>query len=195
MRLRLTLGPAARSSGPGPAEVATRSSRASLMSSRAGGAGAPGARSPLRRSAGWYVRDVAASGAGSGCHRRGHRPPCRSPALRAAGRGLGRRRRRGPRADRPRVKVPPPAPRAGPKEREGGVSRGGRAATSLSWCGAHSHSPLETKPTFLLPQVSCPPPKTSSTGSTSASRHHSVLLRACSRNAPKNKPIFYGGAN
>ena len=135
MRLRLTLGPAARSPGPGPAEVAPRSSRASLMPSRAGAAGAPGARSPLRRSAGWYVRDVAASGAGSGCHRRGHRPPCRSPLGGARG-GEGGGERGGDRVrSAPESKSRPPHRGAGP-EQEGRLSRGGWAATSLSWCGA-----------------------------------------------------------
>ena len=141
MRLRLALGQAARSPGPGPAEAAPRSSRASLMPSPAGGAEAPGARSPLGHSVGWYVRDVAASGAGSGCHRHG-RPPLRSQAPRAAGRGP-EREGGGERApDRPRATVRPPTPWGGARRARGRGARGGRAATTLWRCAqcAPSHA-------------------------------------------------------
>lgn len=84
-------------------------------------------------------------------------PPSQSPAPRAAGRG-------------------PESGRAGFRV-EAEQLRASRGVARLVT------SPLETNPTFLLPQVSCPPPKSSSTGSTSASRHHSVLQKRSKKQA------------
>lgn len=113
------------------------------MLSPAGGAGAPGARSPLRSSSGWYVRDVAASGAGSCCHRRGHRPLRRSPAPPAPlggalGGGGGGERAPG----RPRVRVRPHALRGGARRAAGRA----RAPGGPALCSAPSHALWEQNP-------------------------------------------------